>query len=192
MSLSLAPLLPLCSKLSVNELQIMFKCSQRHFQLFQTVIQPAKLLSTHAHTQMQTAPSGSLSRAFGTFAAVPSLSCNEFSLSGFLLRDGAKELERDGEINTGTDTDHHVMSDCRANKFLQECLSAWDSTGGNLNLGLRERLDAITPAMSRERRLRDTFRLQTTLISFKMELLLLLLIPNELFKGSVCKIWSEF
>lgn len=40
----------ICSRLSLNELQIMFKCNQRHFQLFQTVIQPGKLLSTHTHT----------------------------------------------------------------------------------------------------------------------------------------------
>lgn len=54
LSLSLAPFHPLCSKLSLNEFQIMLKCSERHFQLFYTVILPAKLLSTHAHTQMQT------------------------------------------------------------------------------------------------------------------------------------------
>lgn len=43
-------LLLLCSKLSLNELQIMLKCSQRHFLLFQTIALPGKLLSTHAHT----------------------------------------------------------------------------------------------------------------------------------------------
>lgn len=80
LSLSRALCLSLCSKLSLNELQIMFKCSQRHFQLFRQsfcLVNYYQHARTHTHTQMQTALSGSLSRAFGTWAAVPSLSCNE-------------------------------------------------------------------------------------------------------------------
>ncbi|KAK9541230.1 hypothetical protein VZT92_001291 [Zoarces viviparus] len=55
------------------------------------------------------------------------------NLSHSLLSDGAKALERHSQRDTGTDTDHHVMSDCRAKGLLQERLRVCDSTGGNFH-----------------------------------------------------------
>ncbi len=89
-----------CGKLSLNELQIKFKCSQRHFQLFQTVILLGKLLSTHAHTDADCSVWQSIKSLWHLRCCTVIILRWIISLSRFLLQDRAKERHRDWHISS--------------------------------------------------------------------------------------------
>lgn len=107
-SVSLAPFHPLCSKLSLNEFQIMLKCSKRHFQLFYTVILPAKLLSTHAHTEMQT--------VWRSIKSLWHLHCCtiiilQWIISQLFPHTGQSQGDGKRQSKSETDTHYHIPSD---------------------------------------------------------------------------------
>lgn len=159
LSFSLALFLPLCGKLSLNEFQIMFKCSKRHFQLFHTVILPGKLLSTHAHTDADCSVWQSIKSLWHlhccTIIILQWIISQPFPSTGQSQGDG----ERQWEWHRDWDTYYHKTSDCMAKEFLQECLRACAFTSGKMNQGLGVRLHAIREQREGER-CRDKSRLR--------------------------------